>query len=844
MRNELIGGSNKNYMFFNSILLKLDAQSKKKITTTFFTKHHINNNKNTNKHSQTKSLQHFINNIHYQKVFSSIMMPKHSNNNNNNNTSARISMSTISFAISSMILSLSDHMILQPCYAFHLKINNQRTFLFPSSSSSSHKRYMNKSWKVRSFNNGGGGGGGGDLAFKRSFHSSTNLLKLFDSPDEDAGSGAATNNNNNSESNKNGNISPQMKQMLEDEIEMEMKQNSSTIQTFQQQKQKQQPINDTIAINTIGTAISPHNKEVSSEKSKAASEQILIIDPSSIEVVPFNGLAQEGQVLGGAFSSPSYDKTDSRIDSLYNYTTTNDGGSSSSSSSSSSQREKREVNQNVKKIQKPNPMNSFVNMFRGSANYIANHRNTVVVYHIPGDLLEWDGFADLMDDIALTWLLGMKPVIVVGCRMQIDGRLNTGQCSLTSLSPDGKSVECIEDGRLRYDSVRITDFETLRVVKEEAGFVRYEVERQLGRALHLHGTVDHTACTDGNVVSGNFFTAQPYGVIDGVDFKFTGYPRRFEVKKIQQVLDSRDVLLLTPLGSSPSGEIFNVNTEHLAASVAGALKASKVIFFTKSGTAFREKKSNKLVQNFRLSDAKNLLKYNSIVLDNYKGFTSIEHEADLKPEVVEAFLKTGWSIAALEKGVKRAHIIAPTNGALLQELYTRDGSGTLISRDIYEGFRNANVNDVAGIYELIQPFVATGYLVSRPKNVLEKDIDSYYVFTRDNLIVACAQLKMFENGYAEIGCMVVKKEYRSQGRGDAMLSFLERLGVICGCPNVFVLSTQTMEWFVEHGYTEVGVEELPPSRRTVYNYERMSKIYMKKISNIRDLDAAELWWNR
>lgn len=275
------------------------------------------------------------------------------------------------------------------------------------------------------------------------------------------------------------------------------------------------------------------------------------------------------------------------------------------------------------------------------------------------------------------------------------------ECSISSLSADGSHVECIpldpvetaeggngvsggdkgesssgdsegntsssssngggggvSDNVVRYDSVRITDLDTLRIVKEEAGFVRFEVERQLGRALHLHGIVDHDALSDGNVVSGNFYSAQPYGVIDGVDFMYTGYPRRFEVEKIHQVLKANDVVLLTPLGSSPSGEIFNVNTEHLAACVAGALKAAKVIYFTNTGTAFREKNTNKLVQNLKLSDARNLLKYNNIIINNSKGFATIEHDANLSPDVVEAFVKTGWSIAALDKGVKRAHIIA------------------------------------------------------------------------------------------------------------------------------------------------------------------------------------------
>ena len=579
-----------------------------------------------------------------------------------------------------------------------------------------------------------------------------------------------------------------------------------------------QPANDTIAINTVGTALSA-DQQLSPAKAKDASERILFIDPSTIEIVPFSELAQEGEVYGGPSLDPAF------------------------------------ANNNSTGILPTTAPLNFVSMFRGSANYIANHRDTVVVFHIPGDLLSWDGFvSNLMDDIALTWLLGVKPIIVIGCRKQIEERLTTNsECTISSsssISSDGVRVACKNDGdsdkdeMKRYDSIRITDLETLRIVKEEAGFVRFEVERQLGRALHLHGTVDHNACRDGNVVSGNFFSAQPYGVIDGIDFKYTGYPRRFEVEKIKQVLDARDVVLLTPLGTSPSGEVFNVNTEHLAACVAGAVKASKIIYFTKNGTAFREAKSKKLIQNLRFSDAKAMLKYNNIFMNNSKGFTSIEHRANLSEDIVEAFVKTGWSIAALEKGVNRAHIIAPINGALLQELYTRDGSGTLISKDIYEGIRNGSVNDVAEIYDLIEPLVEAGYLINRPKNVMEKDIESYYVFTRDNLIIACAQLKLFENGFAEIGCMIVRWEYRSQGRGDAMLCFLERLSVMCGCPNVFVLSTQTMEWFIEHGYSEVDVDQLPPSRKEVYNYKRNSKIYMKKIDNIRELDAAELWWNR
>jgi amino-acid N-acetyltransferase len=582
---------------------------------------------------------------------------------------------------------------------------------------------------------------------------------------------------------------------------------------------------DAISMSTVGRTVAAQSDGV--EKAKAdfivsapdlsrASESVLAIDPSTIEIIPFSQLSEEGQVLGGAYSGTEF----------------SDGETDSPNPVASA---------------KTKSLFSFVNMFRGSATYIANHRNTIVVFHIPGELLEWEGFSDLMDDISLCWLLGMKPVVIVGCRTQVDDRLMESidtECDITSLSPDGKQVDCQdEEGTVRYDSVRVTDLDTLRIVKEEAGFVRFEVERQLGRSLYRHGLMDEDS-DDGNIVSGNFFSAQPYGVIDGLDFQFTGFPRRVETEKIKQVLNAHDIVLLTSLGVSPSGEIFNVNTEHLASFVAGALKATKVIYFTTNEIAFREKENKKLVQNLRVSDARKVLQYNNVTVNQAKGFTYFEHDARLPLPTKEAFVKLGWCVSSLERGVKRAHIISPINGALLQELYTRDGSGTLISRDIYEGIRVADVGDVTGIFELIEPLVNAGTLVPRPKNVLEKEIESYYVFTRDSLIVACAQIKLFENGFAEIGCLVVKKEYRSQGRGDAMLGYLERLSVQVGCANIFVLSTQTMEWFVERDFAPVNVGDLPPSRQAIYNHVRKSKIYMKRIEDKRELDAAELWWDR
>jgi len=296
--------------------------------------------------------------------------------------------------------------------------------------------------------------------------------------------------------------------------------------------------------------------------------------------------------------------------------------------------------------------------------------------------------------------------------------------------------------------------------------------------------------------------------------------------------------------------------------VASAVKASKVIYFTDRAMELQHAVHGKKVPHLRLSSARQLLKYIGITMHR-KGYVTLKDDIGAKAAsilkrnngshstteedrvaAIDMLLKIGWSTLAVKQGVPRAHILSPKHGAVLQELYTRDGSGTLISGDLYEGIRQASVLDVNIIYDLISPLIQAGTLVDRPKSTLEKDIDTFYVYTRDNLVVATGQVKQFEDGFAEIGCLVVNTEYRAGGRGDAMLGYLERLCVVKGCKSIFVLSTQTMEWFVERGFKEVDVTCLPSSRQATYNHERNSKIYMKRIENVRDLDASELRWNR
>ena len=118
----------------------------------------------------------------------------------------------------------------------------------------------------------------------------------------------------------------------------------------------------------------------------------------------------------------------------------------------------------------------------------------------------------------------------------------------------------------------------------------------------------------------------------------------------------------------------------------------------------------------------------------------------------------------------------------------------------------------------------------------------YYVYTRDNSLLAVAQLKRYSKTHAELGCLVVEPQYRRQGCGDAMLGFIERTAVSAGIDSLFALSTVTMQWFIERGFSNCKLDDLPERRRQIYDPKRNSKIYIKTLESARMLDAEELFW--
>eukprot|EP00526_Cylindrotheca_closterium_P011745 CAMPEP_0113658298 /NCGR_PEP_ID=MMETSP0017_2-20120614/31637_1 /TAXON_ID=2856 /ORGANISM="Cylindrotheca closterium" /LENGTH=482 /DNA_ID=CAMNT_0000572547 /DNA_START=104 /DNA_END=1552 /DNA_ORIENTATION=- /assembly_acc=CAM_ASM_000147 len=306
----------------------------------------------------------------------------------------------------------------------------------------------------------------------------------------------------------------------------------------------------------------------------------------------------------------------------------------------------------------------YVDMIRSSGPYIANHRGELAVIHVPGDLLAWDDLTDFMNDISLCWLLGMKIVVVVGCRKQVEDRLK-------SMGVESSISE----------HTRITSKEQMRIVEEEAGFARFEVERLLHRSLRCSQL---SSSPEGNVVSGNFFKAASFGVVNGVDFESTGRPKQLNVGRILDYLKNDEIILMTSVGIDQSGECLNVNSEALAAFTAASLCANKVVFCSNTGMVLRNKESKMPFQNFRAKDARGILDHFKMDIRKDYFMSHIDTEG-LDDGASDMLVKMGWAYKAIHDGVERAHIIAPSNGALIEELFTaKQGTGTCISEDTFE----------------------------------------------------------------------------------------------------------------------------------------------------------------
>lgn len=426
----------------------------------------------------------------------------------------------------------------------------------------------------------------------------------------------------------------------------------------------------------------------------------------------------------------------------------------------------------------------YVHWFRNSAPYINTHRGKTFVIMFGGEAVNHPNFSNLIHDFALLHSLGIKLVLVHGARPQIDQNLLDAGIT-TPLSND----------------IRVTPREAMPHILEAVGAIRLQIEAQL--SMGLANSPMYGSRID--AVSGNFVTARPYGVRDGIDYQMTGEVRAIDVDAIKNNLLHNHMVILGSMGYSATGEVFNLLAEDVALSAAIALDADKLIF---------------LGAETGISDGDRLLP--QMIPNEVERFL---RDRDINIEI-NYFLHC--ASMACRQGVHRTHIISyAKDGALLEELFTRDGSGTLISHDPYEEIRRAVVDDVVGLLELLTPLEEQGILVKRTRERLEQEIDHYSVIERDGMILGCAALHPLDDDCAEVACVAVHPEYRNGNRGADLLAFLEQQARSHGLHKLFVLTTRTAHWFVEQGFVEVSADELPEPRREQYHNGRNSKVFQK-----------------
>jgi amino-acid N-acetyltransferase len=431
---------------------------------------------------------------------------------------------------------------------------------------------------------------------------------------------------------------------------------------------------------------------------------------------------------------------------------------------------------------------AFVRWFRQAAPYVHAFRGRTFVIGFGGEVVaERARFVRFLHDLNLLAALGIRLALVHGARPQIEAELRAKR------------------QRSRYArGLRITDANSLLAVKHAAGVLRVEIEALLSQGLPN----SPMAGAQIRVASGNYIAAKPVGVVDGVDYQFTGTVRKVDAAGIAKRLDAGEVVLVPHIGYSPTGEVFNLAWEDVAASVARALKADKLLLVVDQLPSGRR---GQLLSELTAREAEGLLRKDGLAAPTRRAIAQ--------------------ALGALRAGVGRAHLVSRrAEGATLLELFTHSGVGTMITADPVEKLRPARIEDVGGILALIEPLEADGTLVKRGRQRLEQEIVNFEVLEHDGSILACAALYPYAGEKsAELACLAVAPEVRDSGYGERLLLACEARARQLRIRRVFALTTRAQHWFIAQGFREAGVEVLPAERRALYNWKRGSKVFLKRL---------------
>ena len=416
--------------------------------------------------------------------------------------------------------------------------------------------------------------------------------------------------------------------------------------------------------------------------------------------------------------------------------------------------------------------------FRNTAPYVHAHRGRTFVLCLDSALLESGAAADtLLQDLAQLQVLGVRLVLVFGAR-----------CRLDALLPDAPF----------HDGVRVVRAADLPAVQAAVGALQSDLQARLSRGL---ATTAHAGLRL-RVLTGNLVAARPRGVHEGVDFEHSGEVRRVAAEEIGPLLDRGAVALLPPLGYSATGEVFLLQAVELARAAAQSLRADKLIYLH-AEPALRA--GGRRLRRLTTAEAAALRKRRRL----RPGYARMLRAA------VDASLA----------GVDRIHLLdGRRDGALLRELYTHAGDGVMVTRSDAHAPRRAEVADLGGILELIDPLVEQGVLAERARAELELRVRDFRVIEIDGLIAACACLRPLDAGRAELLGLAVHPEHRGEGHGAALLAELERAAAAAGARALYARTTRAMHWFRERGFRPA-----PPRRRGFAGRLRNARVFVKQL---------------
>ena len=393
----------------------------------------------------------------------------------------------------------------------------------------------------------------------------------------------------------------------------------------------------------------------------------------------------------------------------------------------------------------------------------------------------------LVEDLVLLNSLGVRLILVQSTRQAIDAH----------------SRDCGIEARY-HERRRITDHALLKDIARLAGEVHSELQAAFVRARHRHHSRAH-------LISGQFIHAKPLGIIDGVDHQLTGAVRNFETEALKSQLDHGQIACVSHLAHAPSGQMYNLASEEVAASIAVSMGADKLIL---------------LGEHAAITDSENQ-RISEITLAELTGL-----KADQPDDI---YFRVAASERAIRGGVARCHILgANIDGAILTELLTTEGSGTLITQEPTAKIRPARVDDLAGLLHLLSPLEASGALVHRSREKIEAEIGHFQVVEQDGRLLGSAALYPLDSHTAELACLAVEPEQGAQTLGSQLLNAVESQAHEQGLDTLFVLTTQAQDWFKERGFSEASVDALPENRQSLYNFQRNSAVLRKYIGKKDD----------